>query len=96
MTFYIDSHTTTDVIPDMSSGVQTENRIPHDRYDIRGIAHAHTNTYLLKWRQGDLYIDKAHTVLNIFRFAVFFLDLTLKKRIDTQPKFIFIPLPPPQ
>ena len=28
---------------DMLSGVQTGNGIPHDRYDIRGIAHVHTN-----------------------------------------------------
>ena len=35
--------TTTDVIPDMLSGVQTGNRIPHDKHNIRGIAHARTN-----------------------------------------------------
>ena len=43
MTSHLDSHTTTDVKPDMLSGVHTGNRIPHDRYNIRGIAHAHTN-----------------------------------------------------
>ena len=43
MTSYLDSHTTTDVKPDMLSGVQTGNGIPHDRYNIRGIAHGHTN-----------------------------------------------------
>ena len=44
--------------------------IPHDNYNKRGIAHARTN------RKDDifmqrLYIDKAHTALDIFRFAVF-------------------------
>ena len=37
--------------------------MPHDKYNIRGIAHAHTN------RKDK--IDKAHTALDIFRFAVF-------------------------
>ena len=39
MTSHLDSHMTTDVKPDMLSGVQTGNGIPHDRYNIRGIAH---------------------------------------------------------
>ena len=43
MTSHLDSHTTTDVKPDMLSGVQTGNGIPHDRYNIRGIAHGRTN-----------------------------------------------------
>ena len=43
MTSDLDSHTTTDVKPDMLSGVQTGNRIPHDRYNKRGIAHLRTN-----------------------------------------------------
>ena len=43
MTSHLDSHTTTDVKPDMLSGVQTGNGIPHDRYNIRGIAHARRN-----------------------------------------------------
>ena len=44
MTSRLDCHTTTDIKPDMLSGVQPGNGIPHDRYDIRGIAHVHTNT----------------------------------------------------
>ena len=40
MTSQLDSHTTTDVKPEMLSGVQTGNRIPHDRYNVRSIAHA--------------------------------------------------------
>ena len=42
MTSHLDSHTTTDVQPEMLSGVQTGKGIPHVRYDIRGTAHAHT------------------------------------------------------
>ena len=42
MTSHLDSHTTTDVNPDMLSGVQTGNGIPHDRFDICGIAHVRT------------------------------------------------------
>ena len=64
---HLDSHTTTDVKPDMLLGVQTGNGIPDDKYDIRGIAHAPTNrkddiftqrrlgqifTCILKWGQG--------------------------------------------
>ena len=37
MTSHLDSHTTTDVQPDLLSGVQTRNGIPHDRYNVRSI-----------------------------------------------------------
>ena len=40
-TSHLDSHTTNDVKPEMLSGVQTRNRIPHDEYNIRGIAYAY-------------------------------------------------------
>ena len=43
MTSHLDSHTTTDVKPDMLSGVQTGNGIPHDRYNLCRIAYARTN-----------------------------------------------------
>ena len=43
MTSHLEGHTTTDVKPHMLSGVQTGNGIPHDRYNIRGIAHQRTN-----------------------------------------------------
>ena len=64
-----------DVKPEMLSGVKTGNGIPHDKYDMRDIAHARTNrkdnifmqrrqvqsfTYILEKVQRDLYIDKAH------------------------------------
>ena len=70
----------------MLSGVQTGNGTPHDKYDIRGIARAHkqkrqhfhakTTSAKLYIYIGvgsrDLFIDKAHTALDIFRFAAFF------------------------
>ena len=40
MTCHLDSYTTNDVKLEMLSGVQTGNRIPHDEYNVRGIAHA--------------------------------------------------------
>ena len=73
MTSQLDSHMQTDVKPDMLSGVQTGNGVPHDAYDIRGITHAHTNTKDDIFMQRRLYIDKAHTALDILRFAVFLM-----------------------
>ena len=67
MTSPLDSHRTTDIKPEMLSGVQTGNGTPHDKYDIRGIAHVRTNrkddifmqrrlvqncTYIMEWGQG--------------------------------------------
>ena len=52
MTSHLDSHTTTDVKPDMLSGFQTGNGIPHDRFKIRGIAHARTN------RKDDIFMQR--------------------------------------
>ena len=65
MTSYLDSQTTTDVKPEMIPGVQTGNGIPHDKYDIRGIAHARTNRKDDIFMQRRLYINEAHTALNI-------------------------------
>ena len=52
MTSPLDSHTTTDVKQDMLPGVQTGNEIPHDKYDIHGIAHVHTN------RKDDIFMQR--------------------------------------
>ena len=52
MTSDLDSHTATDVKPDMLSGVQTGNGIPHDKYNIRGIAHVRTN------RKDDIFMQR--------------------------------------
>ena len=52
MTYHFDSHTKTDVKPEMLSGVQTGNRIPHGEYNIRSIAHAHT------YRKDDIFMQR--------------------------------------
>ena len=79
-----DSHGTTDIKPEMLSGVQTGNGTPHDKYNIRGIARAHkqkrrhfhakttsAKLYIyIRVRSRDLFIDEAHTALGIF--PVFF------------------------
>ena len=89
MTSHLNSHGTTDIKPEMLSGVQTGNGTPHDKYNIRGIARAHkqkrrhfhakTTSAKIYIYNGvgarDLYIDKAHTALDIFRFAAFFMKL---------------------
>ena len=54
----------------MIPGVQAGNGIPNDKYNIRGIAYAHTNRKDDIFMQRQLYIDKAHMALDIFRFAV--------------------------
>ena len=72
MTSHLDSHTTTDVKPDMLSCVQTGNGIPPDRYNIRGIAHGHTNRKYNIFMQRRLYIEETHMAVDILRFAVFF------------------------
>ena len=104
---HLDSRTATDVKLDtISLAVQTGNGIPHDEYNIRGIAHACTNrkddifmqrrllqnfTFIL-----ELFIDKAHTVLDIFpacclvRFVAFFLlcHLFSKKNCSDQKTYL--------
>jgi len=70
MTFHLNSHRTTDIKPEMLSGVQTGNGTPHDKYNIRGNAHARTNrkddifmqrrlvqkfTSILEWGKGVVY-----------------------------------------
>ena len=81
MTSSLDSHGTTDIKPEMSSGVQTGNGTSHDKYNTRGKQkrrHFYAKTTSAKLyiyievRARDLYIDEAHTALDIFRFAAFF------------------------
>ena len=69
MTSHLDSHGTTDIKPEMLSGIQTGNETPHDKYNISGIAHAHVRKNRKDdiFRQRRLYIDKSHMVLDIFR-----------------------------
>ena len=66
------SHTTTDVNPEMIPCVQPGNGTPHDKYNLRSIAHTRTNRKDDIFMQRRLYIDEAHMALDIFRFAVFF------------------------
>ena len=53
MTIHLDSHTTTDVKPDILSDVKTGSGIPHDAYNVRGIAYARINrrydTFMQRW-----------------------------------------------
>ena len=69
MTSHLDSHTTTDVKPEMISGVETGNGIQHNEYDILGIAQACTDRKDNIFMQRRLYIDEAHTALDIFPTA---------------------------
>ena len=55
--------------------------MPHDKYNIRCIAHARTNRKGDIFKQRRLFIDKAHTVLGVFRFAFFLLLNTLEMSI---------------
>ena len=67
MTSHLDSHRTTDIKPEMLSGVQTEMELHMIKYNIHGMAHARQNikedifmqrrilqsfTYIFKWRPG--------------------------------------------
>ena len=51
MTSHLDSHKTTDINPEMLSGVQTRNEIPHVKNNIRGTGHALTN------RKEDIFMQ---------------------------------------
>ena len=68
MTSHLDSHTTTDVKLEMIPGVLTGNGIPHDKYNVRGMAHVRTNRKDNIFMQRRLYIEEAHMVLDIFHF----------------------------
>ena len=74
MTSHHDSHTITDVKPEIIRGVQTGNGMPHDKYNICGIDHVCTNRKDDIFRQIRLYIDKSHMVLDIFRSHVHNID----------------------
>ena len=52
MTSHLNSHGTTEINPEMLSGVQIRNGIPHNRYNIHGIAHARTN------RKDDIFMQR--------------------------------------
>ena len=67
MTSHHDSHTTTDVKPEMIPGLLTGNGIPPDKYNIRGIVHKRTNSKDEIVMQRREYVDEAHRALDIFR-----------------------------
>ena len=50
ITSHHDSHRTTDIKPEMFSGVQTGNGTQQDKYNIHDIAHARTN------RKDDIFM----------------------------------------
>ena len=52
MTSHLNSHGTTDIEPEMLSGVQTGNGTPHGKYNIHGIAHVRTN------RKDDIFMQR--------------------------------------
>ena len=52
MTSHRDSHGTTDIKPEMLSGVQTGNGTPYDKYNIHSIAPACTN------RKDDIFMQR--------------------------------------
>ena len=84
MTSRGDSHTTTDVKPEIIPGVQTGNGIPHDKYYICSIAHARTNRKDGTLMQRQLYIGEAHTALDIplfilLLFKIFLLQIPVFK-----------------
>ena len=75
MTSHLDSHTTTDVNPD----------IPHDRYNIRGVAHACTN------RKDDIFMQKINENYPEPKFI-----FNKKVGPPTHPFSLYTAPPPPQ
>ena len=89
MPSHLDSHRTTDIKPEMLSGVQTGNGTPHDKYNTCGIAHVCTNrkddilmqrrlvqsfTYILEWGRGTCLLTK-HTRRWTYSARVFEIPL---------------------
>ena len=52
MTSHRDIHTKIDVKPEVMPGIQTGNGIPHDKCNLRGIAHACTN------KKEDIFMER--------------------------------------
>ena len=48
----LDNNTTTNVKPEMLSGVKTRNGIPHDKYNVCDISHVLTN------RKDDIFTQR--------------------------------------
>ena len=90
MNFPLDSHTTTDIKPEMFSGVQIGNGIPRDTCNIHGTGHSRTNrkdnilmhrrlaqifTYILEWGQGTCTLTKYTRCWTYSALQVFFVNL---------------------
>ena len=52
MTSHHDIHTKINVKPEVIAGIQTRNGIPHDKCNLRGIAHARTN------KKDDIFMQR--------------------------------------
>ena len=76
--FYLTQSKDRDIKPEIMPGVQAGNGISHDicrKYAALPM-HAQTeNRKYIIFMQRRLYIDKAHRVLDIFRFAVLFIQV---------------------
>ena len=57
MTIHLDCYATTDCKPEVLSGVETGNRIPHDEWNLRGIAHVYTYTEKTTFLCKDDYME---------------------------------------
>ena len=66
MTSHRDKHAITDVKPKIIPGVQTGNGIPHDKYNIRGIAHVCTN------RKNDFFMQIFSCILELGQGTCFY------------------------
>ena len=78
MTSHHDSHTTTDVKPEMIPDILTENGILLAIDNICRIAPVRKNRRdIFMQLYIQLYIDQAHTALDIFRFAELFFSFVL-------------------
>ena len=78
MTSHLDSHKTTDVKPEMLSGVQTGNGTPRDKYDIRSIAHVRTN------RKDDIFMQRR--LRQIFICILEWVKGLVKNQDHTRPE----------
>ena len=69
MTSHLNSQRTTDIKPEMLSVVQTGNGTPHDKYNIRGIAHARTN------RKDDIFMQRRLVHLYIYIYIYIYIGV---------------------
>ena len=79
MTSHCNSHTTTDVQPEMILGVQTGIGIPHDKYNMRSIVHARarTNRKDENFMQRRLLLERFRdSALSYTTVAVIFFTIT--------------------